>query len=179
MLTAEHLAQLASACRQELVRIGIHVPPGIRYCVNTRAKKRLGLCRRFADGSYEIQVSDVFASDKDDEAIKRVLIHELLHTLPGCMNHGKRWGYYARKVNASYPYEVARCSPVPPGMQPLPTKAPRYRIVCSGCGAEIFRQKASRLVREPFRYRCGRCGGRLHVTAFENVTEPACPRKKL
>lgn len=48
------------------------------------------------DAHYEILVSPVL---DDARAVFAVLIHELVHTLPGCMNHGKTFQTAAHKVH--------------------------------------------------------------------------------
>lgn len=42
-----------------------------------------------ADQHYELLISPVLATPRD---VLAVLIHELAHTLPGCLNHGQRFG---------------------------------------------------------------------------------------
>ena len=63
------------------------IDPQVR--VNTRAKKRYGRCI-FRDGRYEIELSARLQA-ADSSVVHTVLAHEVLHTCPGCMNHGARW----------------------------------------------------------------------------------------
>ena len=37
--------------------------------------------------------------------LKNTIIHELLHTCVGCMNHKAKWKFYADKVNRAYGYD--------------------------------------------------------------------------
>jgi len=48
-----------------------------------------------ADQHYEVMVSPVL---DDPREVMQVLIHELVHTLPGCMNHGVNFQSAARDV---------------------------------------------------------------------------------
>lgn len=46
-----------------------------------------------------------------DEGALDTLIHELIHTCPNCMNHGKEWQQWAELVNDCYAcYNISRCS---------------------------------------------------------------------
>ena len=69
------------------------IDPQVR--VNTRAKKRYGRCI-FRDRRYEIELSARLQA-ADSSVVHTVLAHEVLHTCPGCMNHGARWKQYAAK----------------------------------------------------------------------------------
>ena len=53
----ENLEALAAKCRAMLAAIGIQAGCVERYTLNTRAKSRLGQCRRLPGGSFEIELS--------------------------------------------------------------------------------------------------------------------------
>ena len=40
-------------------------------------------------------------------------------------------------------------------------KIAKHKIICQKCGAEIYRQKQSELIKHPWKYCCARCGGTL------------------
>ena len=80
------------------------IDPQVR--VNTRAKKRYGRCI-FRDGRYEIELSARLQA-ADSSVVHTVLAHEVLHTCPGCMNHGARWKQYAAKMGERYGYSIQR-----------------------------------------------------------------------
>lgn len=131
------------------------IDPQVR--VNTRAKKRYGRCI-FRDGRYEIELSARLQA-ADSSVVHTVLAHEVLHTCPGCMNHGARWKQYAAKMGERYGYSIQRTADY--GLQPAqPPTEIRYLLRCTSCGVVFARQRMSKLVRFPGRYRC-RCGGRL------------------
>lgn len=75
---------------------GLSLAPKIRVTCGFPAHHarsgRLGECHASAasaDHHYEILVSPTLA---DPDRVFDVLIHELCHTLPGCMNHGLAFG---------------------------------------------------------------------------------------
>ena len=38
----------------------------------------------------------------------QTLAHEVLHTCPGCRNHGALWKEYAARMNGAYGYAISR-----------------------------------------------------------------------
>lgn len=158
------LAGFARQCQAELASIGISCGRVARWSVNSRANGRWGLCKKTGENSYEIQISHKLLEDTvSDQVLKDTIVHELLHTLPGCLNHSQAWKEFARRVNQALPsYQIkVRTSYAEKGIAP-PRKVPQYRYIlrCQKCGAEIRRQRMSDVVRFPQRYRCA-CGGTL------------------
>ncbi len=162
------LEKLAQECMAELDAINIQYRQVIRWVVNTRAKRRWGLCKSRGNGMFEISISSrLLQDDLDDNVAKDTIIHELLHTVKGCVGHQYQWQMLAAKVNARYPqYTIKRTTSfAEKGIKETDYK-PRqytvqYRFKCLGCGRIYERKKASKLVQHPEKYRCGRCGSRL------------------
>lgn len=152
-LLAQVIAQAQALC--------IPISPGIQPCVavNRRAKTRFGCCRTIPQG-YVIEVSQLLLQAQDG-AILQVLAHEVLHTCPGCANHGPRWRGWAERMNRAYGYQIRRTD----SFQSLgleDRRPVRYLVVCLRCGRSLPRMKRSPLVDHPQRYRCP-CGGALEV----------------
>ena len=81
------LRQVAKICMQELDALGIEYGNVVRWEVNTRAKKRWGMCSK-ACGGFAIQVNGrLLDDDADLNGLKSTIIHELIHTCKGCWNH--------------------------------------------------------------------------------------------
>jgi len=158
------LENLASQCQAELLSIGIRCGEVSKWVINTRAKKRWGLCRQLSDGTYEIQISHRLLSDEvSDIAAKNTIIHELLHTCPGCLNHTGKWLQLATMVNLRLPmYSIKRTtSAEEKGLQSgVDVHAYRYILQCQQCGKRILRHKKSVVIEHPEHYRCV-CGGKL------------------
>ena len=58
---------------------------------NGRITKKWGYCKKIRD-AYQISIATRLSEDTvPDEKTKSVILHEILHTCPGCMNHGKLW----------------------------------------------------------------------------------------
>lgn len=132
--------------------------------VNTRAKKRWGQCVINNCGGFNISLSDRLLK-ADDKAIETVIIHELLHTVKDCFNHGDKWQYYAERMNREYGYNIKRtASSSEYNVEPIIIKKVyRYKVVCNQCNHESFYQKKSKVIENISHYRCGRCKGTLQA----------------
>lgn len=153
------LQYYAKMCICELDRINIRPAAKIIFKENSRAKTRLGICKKKGD-LYTVEIAKELLKDSSPEILlKETLHHELLHTCYGCMKHTGRWKQLAERVNKAYGYNITRLAEN--GSLSSPSYQPRYRVVCSGCGTVYERFKRSALIQHPGRYRCGKCGGRL------------------
>jgi ribosomal protein L33 len=104
------LQRYANECISDMKILGIDIPK-ITFEVNTRAKKRFGQCRYVGNGQYSININiDLLSEECGVKALKETLYHEIIHTLPKCMNHGEKFKYYADIVNKAYNVNITRCS---------------------------------------------------------------------
>lgn len=55
---------------------------------------------------YTIKISKRLVKEED---IKNTIIHELLHTCKGCLNHGYQWNAYGSRIERNYGYVIQRC----------------------------------------------------------------------
>lgn len=159
------LIELANECMVELDDIGIQYAEVIHWEVNTRAKKRWGLCTYNPNGSYTISISSrLLADDVAVDGAINTIIHELLHTVKGCMNHGENWKREASKVNRAYGYNIKRCSSAEEkGVEPIENtpKAIKHQFKCKDCGQIINRIRESDFTKHYKDYRCGHCNGKF------------------
>lgn len=152
---------LLEECLKELETIDIR-PYGKILSIreNSRTKSRLGCCRQIKGGlfpQYQLEIS-IMLKEWESQKLKEVIIHEVLHTCKGCLNHGALWKELAAEVNKAYGYSIKRTA------EPQnPENVYRYRIRCSSCGNTSYRIKKSKIVQKPEIYRCARCGGALEV----------------
>jgi predicted SprT family Zn-dependent metalloprotease len=106
----------------------------------------------------------LLADDVTNDGAINTIIHELLHTVQGCMNHGENWKREANKVNRVYGYNIKRCSSAEEkGVEPIENipQAIKYQFKCKDCGKVYSRTRASRFTKNWQRYRCGCCGGQF------------------
>lgn len=150
-------------CCNKLNAIGIEYGEITSVVINTRAKQRWGQCK-LSNGGYIISISHRLIQD-DVELIhlETTVIHEILHTCKGCMNHGKTWKGLAEKVNKSYGYNIKRTTSCEEkGIEPIPTnEIIKHKFVCKECGQIITRKRESDFTKRYQYYRCGICKGRF------------------
>ena len=124
-----------------------------------------GQCRVVARDLFDISISAMLlADDVDDRLTLNTIMHELLHTVPSCLNHNGRWKVYAEFVNRRLPqYDIKRVAKESETGIVVERKAPVYRYIlrCTKCGQENRRQKETKVVVNYKRYRCGKCGCKL------------------
>ena len=117
---------------------------------------------------FLLKVSDVFSELKDDEKSRNrftsMLVHELLHTVRGCMNHGRKWKSLASIINHYYPeLKIQRGTPMADFGIKKKTPTYNFQVICHNCGYSYMRQRKSETTNPYFLNTfcsCGNCGGR-------------------
>lgn len=141
--------------------------------VNTRAKRRWGQCKAKYVGrnvmgepvyTYTINISSILLDDKTPiESLQNTIIHEIIHTCPGCFSHGNEWKRRAAKVKRELGYDIKRCSDADEkGISESITnvyRKPKYVVKCQKCGREVGRYKMCSIIEYPYHWRCGVCNG--------------------
>lgn len=151
------LAQVIAQARSAGIPVSGRIEPRVE--VNARARTRFGCCRT-RGGRHTIEVAAALL-EAEEHAVCQVLAHEVLHTCPGCADHGRRWRHWAGLMSERFGYDIRRTdSHEALGIED--TRPVRYLVVCSRCGRSMPRMKRSPLVDHPERYRCN-CGGSLYV----------------
>ena len=160
----KNLMKLVGESQRDLASLNIRTGNVRNWSVNTRAKARWGYYVKVSKGLFDIQIAAALLQDDvDDQAVKDTIVHELLHTIPGCFKHTGKWKQYANTINRLLPqYKIKRGSSYEEkGLEDLrPKPQCRYILKCLRCGSEIGRQRMSAAVEHPEHYRC-KCGGRL------------------
>ena len=191
----ERLLKLYNECIDELKSIGIDVMakdvgsidiklsnrskkrygcckqenPDKNFCKRVRKRKRIILeCNRFE--KHHIEISS-WVMELNEDIIKNTIMHELIHCMPYCNNHGKQFKIYANTINQKLSYNISRL-----GNKELDYKASdielvekkpnyKYEIICKDCGQKFLRQRLNKGFTR--KYRCGKCGGRFKCILLE------------
>lgn len=163
------LMSYANFCMKMLDEIGIPYSKVEEFTVNKRAR-RWGLCS-LRNGKYYIQINTTLLDERNGEdGLINTIIHELLHTCHGCMNHGKMWKSYAEQVRKTYGYNIKRTSDneekcVTTGNLNESKREYKYFVYCKKCGKLIVKRKRrSELIDNIGRYTHTNCGGKLYYT---------------
>ena len=187
----EKLNRLFIECIDELKKIGIDILNEKQYgkieiSIAKRNNKRYGCCKQEdPDKNYKIitkigrrrvvkyerfnkhhiEISK-WVMELEDSIIKNTIMHELIHCIPYCNNHGTEFKKYAKLVNNSYGYDVSRVGNKKKDFEKsnieyIEPKNYNYKIICKNCKQEFYRQRLSRNFIK--KYRCIKCRGTFEV----------------
>lgn len=170
MLNANELLQKGI---EQVKSVGI-IPGKINpnVVINSKAASRFGLCSRKKNGKYdyEIQLNSILLeAGADEKAAMNTMIHEILHTCEGCMNHGPKWKSYAAIMNRKFGYNIDTCN----SYEELGLKEPKgkYTLKCTNkkCGKTYEKNRKSKSVTNPNLYKCGECGSSIKLIVNDPV----------
>lgn len=190
MKMEEKLEKLYKQCIEELNNIGINFSDKeIIICISKRNNKRYGCCipeepdekykkvtRRGLKyiikyenyKRYVIQISK-WVMDLNDEIIKNTIMHELIHCIPYCNNHGIEFKKYANIINNKLGYNISRVGNKKEDLKKSnisydEEEKYKYKIECERCGKIFYRKRLKKNFIK--RYRC-KCMGKLNVIILE------------
>lgn len=162
-----NIEEVLQECCQTLDALNIKYAKNHTVRISTQAKRYWGSCQKKSDGSYIIRISSVLLDENVPlDSLKDTIYHELLHTAPYAMSHGKVWLELAQKVNWATGLNIRRVAPAPEkGVIRDYANDPSVKFVCAckKCGAKIIRYRKCSFVQRTDRYRCANCGGTFQV----------------
>lgn len=162
-----HFDSIVEECCQTLDSLDIPYAKNHKILISNNLKRCWGSCQRNADGSYTIRISSALLDENVPlSSLKATVYHELLHTVPGGMNHKKVWLQLAQKVSQTTGLTIKRSAPASEiGILRDYKNDPSVKFLCAceNCGVEIIRYRKCDFIRRLDRYRCGTCGGKFKV----------------
>lgn len=183
----EKIETLYKQCINELNSIGIKFDDKeITMKISKRANKRYGCCKpeipddkykkitrkglRFIVSyenyfKYTIEISS-WVLELNDDIIKNTIIHELIHCLPKCTNHGAEFKKYAKIINEKLGYNITRTGNKKEDFKKSNVEYSeieeyKYKIKCKECGQLYYRKRLNKNFTK--KYRCGKCKGKLEL----------------
>ena len=129
----DKLNRLYLECLEELASIGIEVEDRVEFGkieihISKRHNKRYGVCKqeepdlstkyiekigrrkyiKYAKyNKHTIEISP-WVMELEDRIIKNTIMHEIIHCLPYCNNHGEKFKEYAIYINQKLGYDISR-----------------------------------------------------------------------
>jgi len=100
--------KILAECIKNVEALGYHPEGEIIHSVRvTNNIRRVGTCRKewignYFNGHYQHKISCTAKIADNDENIRNVLYHEIIHTIPGCFNHGKKFKNVMDEINKTY-----------------------------------------------------------------------------
>lgn len=131
--------------------------------LNSNNRKALGKCT-YRNGRYTIQLNpNILKFETDGEKIIRETVaHELCHTLPGCMNHGREFHSKAASIMRLMGYHIDTKADTDSSeyfIKYLPQAD--YMLICDKCGNQVPIARLSDPVKNPMNYSCKKCDGSI------------------
>lgn len=191
----QKLNKLYLECIDELNKIGIDISDEKQYgkidiSISKRNNKRYGCCKQEnPDKNYKVIVKNArrkiiryekfdkhhieiskWVMELEDNIIKNTIMHELIHCMPYCNNHGTEFKKNANLINTNYGYDISRVGNKKKDFEKSnidynEKENYNYRITCTGCGQEFYRQRLSKSFTRKFR--CGKCGNSFKVSLLK------------
>lgn len=183
----EKLNKLYGECIKELQSIGIDILNEkligkIDIQLSKRKTKRYGCCKqekperktRYLENGiikygkfnkHTIEISS-WVMELKDEIIKNTIIHEIIHCMPYCNNHGNEFKKYAKYINQKLNYNITRVGNKvedykKSNIEYKEKENYKYKIECKTCGQTFFRKRLSKNFTR--KYRCGKCNGKFTI----------------
>ena len=102
----------------------------------------------------------------DKKIIKNTIIHELIHCIPYCNNHGEEFKKYAKIINLELGYNISRAGNKKEDFEKsnisfTEEEQYKYKVICLQCGQVFYRKRLNKYFLR--KYRCGKCGGKFSI----------------
>ena len=102
----------------------------------------------------------------DDRIIKNTIIHELIHCIPYCNDHGEKFKRYAEYINEKLGYNISRLGNkkedyIKSNIKYEEAEVYNYKITCEKCGQTFYRKRLNNNFIK--KYRCGICKSKFKV----------------
>ena len=123
--------------------------------INKRYKKTLATCS-FNKNTYLIEINSYILTS-NRKSLEEIILHELIHTIKGCFNHGKKFVKYCDIVNKKFNYNI---------LVSFPNNIINYenmiiyKIQCQHCNKIYLSYNKTKQIKEISEYSCS-CGGNL------------------
>ncbi|MBP3503351.1 MAG: SprT-like domain-containing protein [Clostridia bacterium] len=185
----DKLQALFNECKTELKNIGIDLNNKIigRITINIAKRNcnRYGCCKQeLPDESskyiekigrkyyvryaifkkHTIEISK-WVMDLNNDIIKNTIMHEIIHCLPNCNNHGEEFKKYAQYINSKLNYNISRVGDKKQDLAnsniEIKKEYYNYKIKCKNCDYFFYRKRLNTNFTK--KYRCGKCGGKFII----------------
>ncbi len=162
----DDIKKMVEVCREELGALGLQTGEIASVSFNSRAKTLFGRCRRERSGVYHIEIMTYLNRHRSLDDIRQTIMHEVIHTLPGCGNHGEAFQKTARLVNETLGYRISTTSKL--SKEAKEAVAFNYVLKCSHCGEELKRyHRKPRLSPHHYHLPCGEVSkGKLELYRY-------------
>lgn len=169
MRTAADVEKIFNQCQKDLENIGVGHGKVAEFALEKLRKDDYGYTVRISGtDTFHVSISTIFLDERITlDGLRGLMYHELLHTLPGCQNHGKKWTSLAKLVHEKFPAcWVEQITPeanlgIPDEV--LYPKKPKYKIQCKCCSNYFYRTRWTAMLENIEEYTCRYCHGEFEI----------------
>jgi len=167
MFDMNKFIKIANVVRKELSELGYSEIESNKYSLDfdRRSVNRLGCCSKINENSFNIKLNEKYAKYATDRELAGIIMHEFIHSLNNCMNHGADFKLAAQNINSSLGYDITTTKKdINQNYKQMliDTSVYKYSITCKNCNKINHRQRKSKIINNPQDYKC-KCGGSLIV----------------
>ena len=157
----------------ELKSVNITAGNIIDYEIAPAQRKYWGQCKRTPNG-YIIRINALLLDESiSDKITMDTVMHEVIHTVNECFNHGKVFKKIAALVNNKYGYNIKRISSATEMgfSEQSVIETYKYSVTCKCCGETSYYNRKSKVINSILnnegRYICSKCkSNQLEVKKF-------------
>ena len=133
--------------------------------INNRMYRVLGRCSKLnnVEKRYTIELSSKFVTNASDQSVRNTIMHEVIHSAPNCMNHGKTWQSICNLVMHKHKeFNLSRIAHYDEYSKALAKTAP-YEVICANCLTSSKFMRKTKTIDYCLRGRakCGKCGSKM------------------
>lgn len=147
--TEKEIMDEINECRELLYAIGFKEAANNTYDVriNHKPSHSLGRCSNWrGTNHYIISINKNHIKYSPAEHVHATIMHEVLHTMDGCMNHGPKWKRAGEKVNKVYQYSPITTTTNTTTFDDYNKNTYKYIITCCNCGSKSRYMRKTRTV---------------------------------
>lgn len=112
------------------------------------------------DKLYTIDINKKYFESSSDKDVLNMLLHELIHTLPNGMTHGKEFKNYIKRLhNIGYDIDVEQKQSDLNLNTDKMFETSNYVIRCTKCGHMVYFDRINDIIRNPSHYHHKEDGG--------------------
>lgn len=136
--------------------------------LSTRYKEK-GKIKVSKYNDHEITISK-WVMELNEDIICNTIIHELIHCLPGCNNHGENFKKIAKYISSRTDYEIQRTGNAQEDhiksnkdyeKPKRKIQEYKYKVICQKCNQEFLRKRIDKAKFK--KYRCAYCLGKFTI----------------
>lgn len=108
--------------------------------LSERTNKCFGRCKSLGNNRYLLSFNRKYLDVGDPKNIHNTIMHEVIHSVNGCMNHQSLWKVVVARINSAFGYSISRTTnDVAYAALYIKPKTVNYSVWCDNCHTRLAR----------------------------------------